>query len=171
MKTIPPLDPKWHVVYTRARTEKRVAARMNRNGIECYLPLQKVLKQWSDRKKWVWEPLFRSYLFVRIVPKQYQEVVSDPGVVRFIYFEGKPATVSEEQIEHLRRLIANEIPLERTSPLLKIGQRVRVISGPMLGIEGILHNFQGTRRILIQINGIDQALAIMLPSADVEPVR
>lgn len=171
MQTKLPPEPKWHVVYSKARTEKRVEERLRQHGIECYLPLQKTLKQWSDRKKWVWEPLFRSYLFVRIVPTQYMEVVSDPGLVRFIFFEGKLASVSEKQIEHLKRLIANEIPLELTSPLLKKGQRVRVVNGPMMGIEGILHDFQGTRRILIQIDGIDQALAIMLPSADVEQVR
>ena len=171
MHTITSLEPQWYVVYTKSRTEKRVEGRLRQHGIECYLPLQKTLKQWSDRKKWVWEPLFRSYLFVRIVPKQYMEVVSDPGLVRFIYFEGKPASVSEKQIEHLKRLIANEIPLEKTSPMLRKGQRVRIVSGPLLGVEGILQNFQGTRRIIIQIEGMDHALAVRIPSENVEPLR
>lgn len=164
-----PVQKKWHVIYTRARSEKKIYDRLCRLGIDAYLPLQKVRKQWSDRKKWVHEPLFRSYLFVRIDPTEYQTVLMVDGVVRYIYFEGKPAIVPEKQIDDLRRLMNNEILLEY-APMVSKGDRVAIRSGPMAGVEGVLQDFQGEKRVILQITGLEQALAIMVPITDVEKI-
>lgn len=158
----------WHVLYTRARSEKKVNAYLERRGMTTYLPLQKVRKQWSDRKKWVYEPLFRSYLFVKITRQEYTDVLMAPGAVKYIYFEGKPAIVLDKQIEDLRKLIDHQIPLEQVTPIVKRGDRVRVLRGPMMGIEGVMHDTQGVKKIILQIEGLDQALAITMPLGDVE---
>jgi len=90
----PPFPNKiWYAVYTRSRTEKQTQELLLRSGIEVYLPLVKNLKQWSDRKKWVEEPLFRSYLFVHISPAEYYDVLNIPGAVRYITFEGKAVAI------------------------------------------------------------------------------
>ena len=162
-------DKRWHVIYTRARSEKKIHERLQRIGIDSYLPLQKVRKQWSDRKKWVHEPLFRSYLFVKITPSEYQTVLMVEGVVKYVYFEGKPAIVQEKQMEDLRRLVNNEILME-FAPMVHKGDRVAIRTGPMAGVEGILQDFQGEKRVILQINGLEQALAIMVPITDVEKV-
>lgn len=164
-----PVEKKWLVIYTRARSEKKIYDRLCRLGIDAYLPMQKVRKQWSDRKKWVHEPLFRSYLFVRIDPTEYQTVLMVEGVVRYIYFEGKPAIVPEKQIDDLRRLMNNEILLEY-APMVSKGERVAIRSGPMAGVEGVLQDFQGEKRVILQITGLEQALAIMVPITDVEKI-
>ncbi|RYE30640.1 MAG: UpxY family transcription antiterminator, partial [Sphingobacteriaceae bacterium] len=100
---------KWYPVYTRSRTEKQAFDLLQKKGIEAYLPLQKTLKQWSDRKKWVTEPLFQSYLFVHITPKQQTEVLMTKGIVRFLYHAGKIANMPDQQIDEIQLLLANDI--------------------------------------------------------------
>lgn len=164
-------EPKWLVIYTMARTEKKVNERLEKQGIETFLPLQKVLKQWSDRRKWVYEPLFRSYIFVRIRQTEYMQVVETPGVVKFVYFEGQPAVVPEYQLDNVRRLLANEIPLESLPTNIKPGDRIRVISGPLMEMEGWLVDFKGHKRVMVRIDGIEQVLGATLPLGDIEKVK
>ena len=95
-------DLRWYAIYTKSRNEKKVALNLQEKGIEVYLPLLKTLKQWSDRKKWVEEPLFRSYLFVRILDKNYLEVLQTDGVVRFITFRQERIPVPDQQIEAVK---------------------------------------------------------------------
>src|SRR5690242_4387425 len=99
----------WYPVYTRPRAEKKALQALESRGIECYLPLQRQLKQWSDRKKWVEEPLIRSYLFVRIAARDQPAVLMTPGISRFIYFGGKVAVMPERQIRDLKLLMASAL--------------------------------------------------------------
>ena len=92
---------KWYAVYTRSRFEKKAAERLAEQGIEAYVPLQRVMRQWSDRRKPVLEPAFRSYVFVRINHLHYYKVLDTPGIVRYVFFDGKPAVVRDEEIETL----------------------------------------------------------------------
>ena len=92
----------WYVIYTKSRYEKAVAEKLASSGIEVYCPLLKTKKQWSDRWKWVEEPLFRSYCFVQIEEKERDKVFSVPGVVRYLYHCGKPAIVRTCEIELLK---------------------------------------------------------------------
>src|ERR1700749_2351257 len=89
---------KWYPVYTHPRTEKKAAAALLAKGIITYLPLQRQLKQWSDRKKWIEEPLIKSYLFVKITEHQQADVLMTKGIARFIYFSNKVATMPDKQI-------------------------------------------------------------------------
>src|ERR1700743_2014633 len=90
---------KWYPVYTHARAEKKAFRALVDKGIEVYLPLHRQLKQWSDRKKWVDEPLIKSYLFVRVKESEQTEVLMTKGVSRFIFFSGKIASMSDRQID------------------------------------------------------------------------
>src|ERR1700744_6665019 len=88
---------KWYPVYTNPRAEKKAYQALLNKGIETYLPLHRQLKQWSDRKKWVEEPLIKSYLFVKIAEQQQTEVLMTRGVSRFIYFSNKITSMPEKQ--------------------------------------------------------------------------
>lgn len=93
----------WYVLYTKSRSEKSVAAKLSELGFEVYCPILRKKKQWSDRWKWVEEPLFRSYCFVRVSEADRQSVLGVQGVVRYVFHCGKPATIREKEMELLKR--------------------------------------------------------------------
>src|ERR1700761_942522 len=103
---------KWYPVYTHPRAEKKASLALLSKGIETYLPLRRQLKQWSDRKKWVEEPLIKSYLFVRIAEHDQTEVLMTRGIARFIYFGGKIASMPASQIDNLKLLMMSPLELE-----------------------------------------------------------
>lgn len=158
-------EKKWYPVYTRARAEKKVEAWLNKHGIECYLPLRKVLKQWSDRKKWVSSPLFSSYVFVRIDMVEYQDVLNTPGVARFVWFEGKPVPVSEKQIHTVKLLLEGDIDIEALEEEFAPGDMVSIDYGSLKGLSGELIEYRGKKKILIRINEIGKNLVIEVPLA------
>src|SRR5476649_1703704 len=103
---------KWYPVYTHPRAEKKACQALLKKGIETYLPLQRQLKQWSDRKKWVEEPFIRSYLFVSITDQQQAEVLMTKVIARFIYFSNKIASMPDRQMDELKLLMASPYDLE-----------------------------------------------------------
>jgi transcriptional antiterminator RfaH len=92
----------WYVIYTRSRYEKVVSEKLAASGVEVYCPMLKTRRRWSDRWKWVEEPLFRSYCFVRLNDENRDEVFNISGVVRYLYYCGKPAIVREKEIDLLK---------------------------------------------------------------------
>ena len=96
---------KWHVVYTKPKWEKKVDLNFTQKGIESWCPTQKKVRQWSDRKKIIEEPLFKSYVFVKATKEEYTNVLSTMGVVRFLYFEKKPAIIRDNEIELIRKYL------------------------------------------------------------------
>ena len=96
------LNKSWLANYVKSRAEKKVALEFQKFGIDHFLPLVKELRQWSDRKKWVEVPLFRSYIFVHIEPNEYFQVLQVTGAIRYITFEGKAAVIPNQQIEAIR---------------------------------------------------------------------
>ena len=114
---------KWYPVSTLPRAEKKACQALNVKGIEAYLPLHKQLKQWSDRKKWVEEPIIKSYLFVRIQEHEQTEVLMTKGIARFIYFSGKIAAMPDRQINDLKLLIASPFEIGDNRRRIKPGRK------------------------------------------------
>src|SRR5450755_3783860 len=110
-------EKKWFVVYTKSRCEKKVADLLTRKGIEHYCPLNRVQKQWSDRKKIVIEPLFSSYVFVHIDETEQTLMRTTDGVINFVYWLGKPAIVRSEEIVAIREFLNDykNVRLEKTT--------------------------------------------------------
>jgi transcription antitermination factor NusG len=162
---------KWYAIYTRPRWEKKLAERLEEKGIEHYLPMVKTLKLWSDRKKWVQEPLFKSYIFVHTSREEYLPAIQTPGAVKYISFEGKPVSIPDVQIEAIRTFIDSGEELLTDSPEMKIGDRVKVIRGPLKGLEGTLVEFHQKHRVRIMIEGIQQSLHIKVPQSFLSPVK
>src|ERR1700688_1588847 len=96
---------KWYVVYTKPRWEKKTEGYLLKENIECYCPLNKVTRKWSDRKKTILEPLFKSYVFVKVDDNQKWHVVDIPGVLNYVYWLGKPALIPEREIEAIRNFL------------------------------------------------------------------
>ena len=134
----PSAEKKWYAVYTRPRAEKLVHRRMEQEGVEAYLPLQKTLRVWTDRKKMVEKPLLSSYVFVKITKKRIPTVFRMEGIVKFVTFEGIPISIPQNQIDNLRLLIDSEAELEVSSEIFEKGDNVVVIAGSLTGLTGEL---------------------------------
>ncbi len=141
----------WFAVYTNSRAEKRVSDRLEEIGIETFLPLQKTLRQWSDRKKLVEKPLISSYVFVRIIPKEYFTVRKIDGIVKFIMIEGKPVPIPEAQITNLRILCGSDAEVEISADVYEKGDQVEVTVGSLAGLRGELIRVGRKHKVVIRI--------------------
>lgn len=160
----------WYALYTRSRHEKKVDLQLRQKGFTSYLPLRQVWRQWSDRKKWVEEPLFRCYVFVHCDERQRLEALQTYGAVRFVTFNGKPAIVREEEIERIRRIL-REIPHAEACEEWVVGEPVEIVRGPLAGIHGVLIQVRGSRRLVVNIDSIRQGVRFEIDAADVRPLR
>lgn len=160
----------WYPVYTNPRAEKMAALALEQKKIQVYLPTQKQLRQWSDRKKWVETPLIPSYLFVQISESQHAEVLMCRGISRFIYFSGKIATIPERQINQLKLLLANAADLEVVDHTFEAGQKVAVKAGPLQGLRGELISWHSTQRMLVRIDYITQSILVQVPVSFLDPI-
>ncbi|HPK04705.1 MAG TPA: UpxY family transcription antiterminator [Bacteroidales bacterium] len=152
----------WFALYTRSRNEKKVHAELTARGIESFLPLQKTLKQWSDRKKWVEEPLIRSYVFVRITEKEYFDVLNTPGAVRFVFFEGKAARIPDWQINALRYIIDTGMEVEITDQGLETGDKVLITRGPFRDMPAELIEIRGKRKVVLKIDHTGHSILLTI---------
>ncbi|HBS84983.1 MAG: hypothetical protein A2W91_07090 [Bacteroidetes bacterium GWF2_38_335] len=156
---------KWFALYTRPRFEKKAFDDLVKNGFEAYLPLYKTLRVWSDRKKMVEAPLFSSYCFVRIDPKFYLEPLKAYGVVKYVWFDGKPVPVPEKEIDSVKILCGSMLPLEYASLDLEPGQKIRINHGVLKGLEGEYIEKAGKNKILVRVNSISHALMVTIDPA------
>jgi len=166
-----PQPPQWHVVYTLPRHEKKAARELELQGLEYWLPLHKVRKQWSDRRKWVEEPLFKSYLFVLVTPRNYFDILNTYGIVRYIYHEGKPAILRDADMDMLRRLLDSTYELEVTPLQLTPGQQVRVEQGPLMGHTGILIKQNSNQSVRVDFEILQRSVVVTVPLKFIRPLE
>jgi transcription antitermination factor NusG len=159
----------WYAVYTRPRWEKKVAALLAKKRIEHYCPLNKVLKQWSDRKKLVEEPLFSSYVFVRIADADKWRIKEIDGILNYVYWLGKPAQIPNHEIETIKRFL-NEHESVQLKPLsLKANDQVRIVSGPFMNQQATVQTVKG-KHVKVEIPSLNIALTATVRLADIELV-
>ncbi len=160
----------WRVFYTFPRAEKKCEDRLINKRIEVFLPTYTALRQWSDRKKKVVEPLFKNYIFAKVDERDRLRVLQTDGIVRCVTFDGKPAIVSEEEIESIRRAISfeGEFAVVDYVPRPNVGTKVVVTEGPMRGLRGEVREHRGQTHLLVSISAIRQALRINVPAQWVE---
>ncbi|HSU28768.1 MAG TPA: UpxY family transcription antiterminator [Chitinophagaceae bacterium] len=127
---------KWFAIYTRPRWEKKVNQLLTEKGLECYCPLNKVRRKWSDRVKVVEEPLFKSYVFVKIGDDDRSTVRMTPGAINFVYWDGKPAVIREKEINAIKRFLNEYENVEVQQVEIKVNQRVRITNGMLMDQEG-----------------------------------
>src|ERR1700689_657929 len=124
----------WYALYTCPRHEKRVVQQIERHRISCFLPLYRSVRRWKDRRKELELALFPGYVFVRVALQDRLRVLQLPSAVRFVSFNGHPVPLPEAEIESLRRGLDGSVRMT-PHPYLQPGRRVRVSSGPMVGLE------------------------------------
>lgn len=162
----------WYVVYVKNRAEKKVLQSLCGKNIEAYLPVQKKLRQWSDRKKLVEMPLFPGYIFVRINHKEYDPVLQTENVVSYITFEGKAVPVRDEDMHSLKQILQqDQIRIELTREDLSPGEQVEILSGPLMGIRGELVELKGKHKVGIRIQQISYTVMIEVPVTELAVIR
>lgn len=127
---------KWLAIYTRPRWEKKVNKLLIEKGLESYCPLNKVRRKWSDRVKVVEEPLFKSYVFVKVGDDDRTAVRMTPGAINFVYWDGKPAVIREKEINAIKRFLNEYENVEVQQVDIRINQRVRITNGMLMDQEG-----------------------------------
>lgn len=157
----------WNVLYTKTKNEKKVFDRLSNLGIDAYCPCQRTLKQWSDRKKWVEEPIFKSYIFVKTPESEAQklQILNTLGVVRFLYWLGKPAKVRQEEIDAIRSFLGEHQSVESVS--FDVGLKLNVKQGVLKGSEGVVL-YQTKNEVVLRVEKLGMSLVARLPKISVE---
>ncbi len=155
-------EENWYVFYVSSRHELRTERLLHRDGFTTYLPIISNVKQWSDRKKKVEEPLFKSYIFVKIRKNQIYDVLQTPSVITYVRFAGEPAIVRQKHIDLIKELILNKTKFKLKEKTIKIGQKIKLSSGPFKGQTGTVREFRGSKKLLINLETINFTLEIEL---------
>ena len=157
-------EKKWYALYTKPRWEKKIYASLIKKNIECWCPLQKIEKQWSDRKKIIEEPLFKSYIFVHIDMNEKVKVLQTDGILNFVHYLGKPAVIKEEEINLIKHyLLEKDVKISLIS---KEGYaestKIRVNHGVFMGKEGtVLKNMK--KKIFVKLESLGQVMVVEFP--------
>jgi transcription antitermination factor NusG len=168
-KTLP---KQWYAIYTRSKAEKKVQLELDFLGVESYLPLITRYRQWSDRKKKIEEPLFRSYVFVHIHESQLYTVRNVPNVARFVSIEGKPSVVPDAQIMAIKYYLdEQDVQDELDNSVIQEGQLVRIKQGQMEGLIGRMVHYRNKYRLVVQIEAVGQLISLNIPRSKVEPLK
>jgi transcription antitermination factor NusG len=161
----------WFAVQTRSRHEKKVNQELAEKGVHSFLPSRMEKHSWSDRQKWVELPLFSSYVFVQLNPDSdlRAHVLSTRGVVRFVGASGRGTAIPGDQIENLKAIVRERVPLTEHS-YLKVGEKVRIRGGVLEGIEGVLVAIHNTMNLVVSVDLIEKSVAIQIDGYEVERV-
>jgi transcription antitermination factor NusG len=156
-------------VHTRSRHEKRVRQQLEGKSLEVFLPIYESVHRWNDRSAAVSVPLFPGYVFARLRLADRMQVVTVPGVVRLVSFQGCPTPIPDAELAAVRDCCARHLRME-PHPYLVVGKRVRIKDGPLAEMTGILVRRKGRCRLVLSITSIERSLAVEVDASDVEPV-
>jgi transcription antitermination factor NusG len=151
-------SPYWYAVHTRPRWEKKVASLLQDKGIENYCPLNKVIRQWSDRKKTILEPLFKGYVFVQVDEAVKWELLAINGIVNYVHWLGKPAKIRNNEIDTIRRFLHEFSDVEVTENNMAVNKTVQVKQGVLMNYRGIVLELHGNKaKVRIESMGIQMS--------------
>jgi transcription antitermination factor NusG len=159
--------PQWHALYTRHQHEKPIARMLSSKGHEVFLPLYAVARRWQDRSKRLCLPLFPCYVFIRGGLDRQLQILSTPGVFTVVGWAGHPAAIPEDQIEGLRQMAEGSTRVE-PHPYLVCGDRVRVRSGTLQGLEGILVRKKNVTRLVVSLEMLGRSAAVEIEASCLE---
>lgn len=159
----------WYAAYTASRHEKTVAEHLRQKEIECFLPLYETVRRWNNGRHRVQLPLFPSYVFVRVEPRNKLRVLQVPGLVQLVSFQGAPAALPDAEIETLRTGLTAGV-LAQPYRYLNVGSKVEICRGPLQGMRGILLRHQGQFRVVLSVDMIMRSIVVEVEAADVVTV-
>ena len=154
-----PDEPNWYAVYTAPRAEKKVSERFEQDGIEYYLPLQKVKRRWSDRIKEVIVPVIHGYIFVHIPVTDFRKVLNVFGAIAYVREGGTPVPIPDAQIARLQFMVNySDEPVEFSPEQFETGETVNISRGPLQGLMGELVQIKGKHKVVVRLEGFGCAL-------------
>jgi transcription antitermination factor NusG len=159
----------WYAAYTSANHEKRVAEQLAQRKVENFLPLYEAVHRWKDRRVRLQLPLFPGYVFVCLPLSEKLKILQLPGVARLVGFGDRPVSLPEEEIESLRRGLRGNVKME-PHPYLSEGRRVRIMRGPLTGMEGVLLRKKGNLRLVLSIDLLMRSIVVDVDAADIRPI-
>jgi len=158
-------EKKWYALYTKPRWEKKIDSILIRKGIESWCPLQKVERQWSDRKKIIEDPLFKSYVFVRIAPDERTKVLMTDGVLNFVHYLGKPAIIKDDEVDTIKKYLA-----EKDASIAILSEegfqnemKIKVNHGVFMGNEGTVIR-GGRKKVYVKLESLGQVMVVEFPA-------
>lgn len=158
-------EKKWFALYTKPRWEKKIDSILVRKGIESWCPLQKVERQWSDRKKIIEDPLFKSYVLVRIGPDERTKVLMTDGVLNFVHYLGKPAVIKDEEVDTIKKYLA-----EKDASIAILSEegfqnemKIKVNHGVFMGNEGTVIR-GGKKKVYVKLESLGQVMVVEFPA-------
>jgi len=157
----------WYILYTFPNLEKKICKELSRKRVESYLPLQKVIRQRSDRRKELSIPMFPSYIFIHSNEKERFKLLDIGGVQKYISFDGKPAKVSVEEIAHIKRF--EETSCEVEAHLVQ-GDQVLIVDGPFTGLKGRMFYKKGKERVGIHLSSINHFVSVEVGAASLRKI-
>jgi transcription antitermination factor NusG len=160
---------RWYAVYTYPRHEKAVKEQLESKFVEAFLPTFVSENRWKDRRVRIHTPLFPGYVFTRINLSERSKMFAVPGVIRMLSFNGTPAPIDDSEIEAVRLCLEQGATLE-PYPLFQVGDRVRVRSGVLEGLEGLVSRCKSERRLIVPISLINQSVAVEIDVQLLEPL-
>ena len=161
----------WHVIYTKSKWEKKVDSLLMQRGFESWCPVQKKERQWSDRKKIIEEPLFRSYVFVKAAKEDRNQILSVNGVVNFLYFEKKPAIIRDKEIQTIKKYLGESYQSIQVVDMTNIPPqtRVAIINGLFMGQKGEVIR-SGKKTVFVQLQSINMMMMVEFKLAEISVV-
>lgn len=160
----------WTAFYTKPRNEKKSAQRLSSKGFEVYCPTTTVVKQWSDRKKKVKEPVFSSYIFARVDETERQAIITDPSIVSSVFWLRKPVQIREVEIQAIKDFLNDFAQVKSVNLDITRGDRAVINAGPLRGEEGIVRERRGDK-VLLQLNGLGLGLQAEVAIGKLDSVR
>jgi transcriptional antiterminator NusG len=152
-------SPKWFAVYTASRHEKRVSLHLTDRDVESFLPVHRTVHHWKNRTKAALElPLFPSYVFVRIAADMTSKVLSVPGVLSLVGSKREPWALPDQEMETLRSGLDHCKP--EPHPYLVVGDRARIRTGPLAGMEGVLVQKKNGVRVVLTVDHIMRSVSV-----------
>ncbi len=160
----------WFALQVRSRYEQTVSCLLRAKGFQPMLPLYRSRRRWSDRFKEIQTPLFPGYLFCQFDPHNRLPILSTPGVIQMVGFGKQPVSIDPAEIVAIQALSRCELG-RQPWPFLEVGQRVQIMAGPLCGLEGILVDFKGVRRVVLSVSLLRRSVAVELDTVDVNPAE
>ena len=162
---------RWFAAYTKPRWEKKVSRVLERKGVECWCPLKKTQKQWSDRKKVIEEPLFTSYVFVRINETEKSVVLMTDGILNFVYYIGKPAIIRDEEIDIIKKFLSEKQASVSVQSLASLDEntRIKVNHGIFMDTTGTVLK-GGKKKVFVKLESLDQVMVVEFPVEYLSPL-
>jgi transcription antitermination factor NusG len=163
------LEPRWYAVYTCAHREKRVADQLINHGVDHFLPRYESVRKWRDRSVRLQLPLFPGYVFVHLALRDRLQVLQVPGVVKLVGFNGQPEPLPESDITGIRNVLMSAYHIEPHS-YIEVGRRVRVLNGPLIGMEGIVVRRKNRTRLVISLDLIQRSVSVEVSEMNLDVV-